>query len=79
MKNLQEGKSDTVQVEGNKEEGKASANTTQTNNENEEEEDKIWEDVHKDIGDILQETQCDNKFDDDEDEDSIANDERYDR
>lgn len=53
------------------------APTAGAENEEEEVDDKIWDDVHKDIGDILDEA---TKFDDDEDEeDSVANGERYDR
>lgn len=47
-------------------------------NEEEEHEDKIWADVDKDLGDILAEAESGNKSSD-EDEDSVANGERFDR
>ncbi|CAH0546536.1 unnamed protein product [Brassicogethes aeneus] len=66
--------------EGHKEgEEKKDAENGKIDKEEEEVDDKIWEDVEKDIGDIIAEAESGNKSSDEDEDDTHLNGERYDR
>lgn len=66
------------QSDGEKKIDESIKNDDKKEQNEEEQEDKIWADVDKDLGVILAEAESGNKSSD-EDEDSVANGERFDR